>query len=346
MRAGMVVLSCVVGLILVELLLRAINPTMAYQFMPQLIVEDFFAESDHTEVALKKNYSGRFISTAAPFDSIVRTNRLGWRDDEPDSRPKVLVFGDSFVFGFGLSNGETIPDQLEKMSGGKVDFVNLGYAAGRSPDSYATYLRYHDNLKNLPTVLLIFNNDLKDTTKNEYFSSDGKRLNTFDESCYKVASRRIFIRGGRLMPKDSRLDHILPLSWIQFLKQSYTVALFRDRTSSLTQDTANEELNSDSSGRVDEAAFRTIAISIDSLKKNSNSLFLFTLGSKENEEDITPFYQRVLSYCQESGIPCKHIPKFSADHYWQRDAHYNQLGAKECARIIFESLPDSVRAPE
>ena len=45
----------------------------------------------------------------------VKTNRLGFRGEEPseDGGPVVLVVGDSFVFGMGVDTHETFPAQLE-----------------------------------------------------------------------------------------------------------------------------------------------------------------------------------------------------------------------------------------
>lgn len=49
----------------------------------------------------------------------VRSNRHGFRGarevDSPDSRPRILVVGDSMVFGEGVEEEERFTDQLEKM---------------------------------------------------------------------------------------------------------------------------------------------------------------------------------------------------------------------------------------
>ena len=102
--------------------------------------------------------------SGASFDSMVRTNSLGWRDDEPDSRKKVLVIGDSFTFGWGVNNNETIPYNLEEIYNNEYDFINLGDTAGRSPDSYATYLRLHKDLQKIPTILMLYLQNVQEIT--------------------------------------------------------------------------------------------------------------------------------------------------------------------------------------
>jgi hypothetical protein len=66
----------------------------------------------------------------------VMSNRLGFRDrrelDEPDDRRRLLVLGDSFVFGEGVEEDERFTNLLEGMSPGwRVD--NLGMT-GWGPD--------------------------------------------------------------------------------------------------------------------------------------------------------------------------------------------------------------------
>ncbi len=66
----------------------------------------------------------------------VRSNRHGFRGarelDEPDARPRIVVLGDSMVFGDGVEEQERFTDQLEaRRPGWRVD--NLGMT-GFGPD--------------------------------------------------------------------------------------------------------------------------------------------------------------------------------------------------------------------
>ncbi len=158
-------LILIISFILGELTLQLLKPKIPYQYAPQKIVQNFWEESPITEVALKKSHESHFLMSEASFDSIVKTNSLGWRDNEPDSRKKVLVIGDSFTFGWGVNNNETIPYHLEEIYNNEYDFINLGYTAGASPDSYATYLRYHKDLQKIQTILILFTNDWREIKK-------------------------------------------------------------------------------------------------------------------------------------------------------------------------------------
>jgi hypothetical protein len=112
MRSLLLIL--IISFILGELTFQLLKPNIPYQYSPQKIIQNFWEESPIVEATLKKSHEGHFLMSGARFDSIVRTNSLGWRDDEPDSRKKVLVIGDSFTFGWGVNNNETIPYNLEE----------------------------------------------------------------------------------------------------------------------------------------------------------------------------------------------------------------------------------------
>ena len=133
------ILILIITFLLGEVALQFLQVGLPYQYTPQKIKEDYWANSPIVEATLKKSHNSRFLMSAASFDTIVKTNSLGWRDDEPDNRKKILVIGDSFTFGFGVNNDQTIPYNLENIYNNRYDFINLGYTAGISPDSYASY---------------------------------------------------------------------------------------------------------------------------------------------------------------------------------------------------------------
>jgi hypothetical protein len=59
------------------------------------------------------------------FKSAVRTNAVGFRDDDRSlAAPDVLFLGDSYVFGWGVDEVEGVEKQYEKLSGKKV--LNMG----------------------------------------------------------------------------------------------------------------------------------------------------------------------------------------------------------------------------
>jgi GDSL-like Lipase/Acylhydrolase family len=93
----------------------------------------------------------------------IRTNRLGFRDEEFDLLPaedelRVLAIGDSFTFGSGVQLEDTWPQQLELMLEhgrlGPVQVVNAGFAAGHAPSTYASWVA-GDGLALQPRLVIV-----------------------------------------------------------------------------------------------------------------------------------------------------------------------------------------------
>jgi len=75
------------------------------------------------------------------FDTRVQTNSHGFRDDEASlEKPKLLFFGDSFCFGWGVDQGQTCVDFLEKSSGFKC--LNLGTSGYGTYQQFLSFSRY------------------------------------------------------------------------------------------------------------------------------------------------------------------------------------------------------------
>lgn len=55
------------------------------------------------------------------FKNIIHTNSKGLRDDDSSLvKPEIICLGDSYTFGWGVDNGISFPDKLEKLTAYKV----------------------------------------------------------------------------------------------------------------------------------------------------------------------------------------------------------------------------------
>ena len=71
---------------------------------------------------------GKCIFTNQEFESLNEINSAGLRDDEASlTNPSILVFGDSFTMGWGVSQEKCYPQILERMSGQRV--LNAGISS-------------------------------------------------------------------------------------------------------------------------------------------------------------------------------------------------------------------------
>jgi len=94
----------------------------------------------------------------------IRVNAFGFRGPEtsqiPD-RKRVLCIGDSFMWGDGVNEDETLPAQLEQIFEGEVEFLNGG-VAGSTIQDQRLFLERLLVMKPDAVLLLYSENDLQD----------------------------------------------------------------------------------------------------------------------------------------------------------------------------------------
>jgi hypothetical protein len=104
----------------------------------------------------------------AQFRTYVRINQQGLRDDEhtygrPDSRPRILVLGDSFAWGYGVDEAERFSEHLETAL--KAEVINAG-VSGYSTDQEWLWYRDEGVKYDVDLVLLVLTgNDIGDVNQ-------------------------------------------------------------------------------------------------------------------------------------------------------------------------------------
>jgi len=96
----------------------------------------------------------------AEFDTRVRTNSLGFRDDEDSLKnPEVLFLGDSFCFGWGVEDDETCESVFQERSGHRS--LNMGVAGYHTLQERILYKDFCEarDVRNATVVLLAFCDD-------------------------------------------------------------------------------------------------------------------------------------------------------------------------------------------
>jgi hypothetical protein len=138
--------------------------------------------------------------TNAEYNTTVRVNSLGIRDDEESLKsPEVVLLGDSFTMGWGVEQDSTFESHLERNLGTKV--LNAGIS------SYGT-VRELKLLKRLPTnrlkTLVIQYHD-SDLIENREFSKATDSLIISSEEKYRQTSEMVRNRIGYYFGKHTSL---------------------------------------------------------------------------------------------------------------------------------------------
>ncbi len=103
------------------------------------------------------------------FHSIIHTNAMGLRDDNKSLlQPEIICLGDSYTMGWGVNEGLSFPDRLEKLTG--LNVLNAGVSSfGTSREITLLGQLDNSNLKYL--IIQYCDNDFqenKEYIKNNY----------------------------------------------------------------------------------------------------------------------------------------------------------------------------------
>ncbi len=105
---------------------------------------------------LRSNATARHRTKHREFDVRVSTNSHGWRSDELEDRPRILLLGDSFTFGVGVARRQTYAAVLQDSLRANQflhQVINMG-VEGRTPDQYwADY--HHTKHLTQPDLLIV-----------------------------------------------------------------------------------------------------------------------------------------------------------------------------------------------
>lgn len=163
------------------------------------------------------------------FKTKVKINSAGFRDKDIDlerqpDKTRILVLGDSLVWGFGVNGDDTVTSQLEKISP-QIEAINLAVSGYSTDQELLLYrdigYRYDADL----VVLIVAYNDLRgNLSKKEYliygkpaFEKAGEKLIVVNQPVQKTpliqrilsqASMRSYIltAGARVLHELSRPD--------------------------------------------------------------------------------------------------------------------------------------------
>ena len=153
----LLLISTLVALVLGELLLRSFVRVGSFQWQSES-GHHWNSEDPSRDYVLTPGFRGRL--RAPEFDHSVRINSLGFRGAEPELEERPgFVIGDSFVFGVGAGEQETIPARLAQRlerAGQTAPVWNLGVPSYSSPQYRLTLQEHRQHTRPAWIVLCLF----------------------------------------------------------------------------------------------------------------------------------------------------------------------------------------------
>jgi len=333
-----VLASLVSALILSEILLRIIQPTIGDAYRPQAITMSHFRASSYLPFELRPNNHSRF--RMLEFDTTVSTNSRGLRDDEIDfSRPRILCLGDSFTFGFGVENNESFCAILERLFDRQYEFVNAGFADGCSPDSYALWLAKHGPTIDPQLIIVgLYQNDYADVNLNTWFYADQEQPRETHILPEKVIRTGEIITADGVWMRDTMAAK-LPSFARNLLRQSYLVAFIRDRLVHDAEMAQKASINSNGQrdyARSDEKFNASLEMLWSVARPRPMVLYIIP---EKGQIGSSHMDRLVYQFGAKHQIPVlSNATDFQEPDFYHVDWHWNRQGHVKAAQYLYRSL--------
>ena len=195
------------SLILLELMFNLFMPQKTFKNL-YTDIKQCWINDEQVPFTLEANCQMEMKSNE--FTAFTTINSLGYRGSmvelpKPKDVKRIIITGDSFIFGWGVEDTNTVSKRLEDLVSkeqifekNKVEVINAGFMGGLSPDGHLINLRKMLERGYNPDIVIMsvfVYNDISDMAKNEW-------VGTWDYSIpNKVRSRDLFVT------EDNQLIH-------------------------------------------------------------------------------------------------------------------------------------------
>ncbi len=132
---------------------------------------------------------------------LVRTNSTGFRDDREFAAARtpgvkrVLVFGDSFTAGEGVSNGKRWTDELERLIPG-VEFYNFGLPATGTDQHYLICREFARGIEHDLLLIAVYVENIRRVgSKYRWFQDDRGRRVLYAKPYFELEDGKLALRG-------------------------------------------------------------------------------------------------------------------------------------------------------
>jgi hypothetical protein len=352
---SMLLISLFLILLIFEIVLRVFFPIYAP-----------VTKRNHSNVELME-YNSRFgwlhkkdlctwIETSEYSTSIsLNVNYLRgklYKYEKPEGLKRILVLGDSFVFGLGVNDNETFSVKLEEMfnlAGFKTDVINMG-VNGFGTDQEFLFLR-DEGFKYSPDIVVCFlfvGNDIRENSKDSqygkfkpYFTLDNNklRLNNYPVPISESDIKESVISSG------PRGRVWLPFGKNFLQKHSYAYIFFRLRYNYLLFKLGVRKSN-ENNAPVSCEVTKAILLEMKWLCQSNKSRFIVAIIPTKEQllgVESTGFQEEFRVFAQKKNLEYIDLLDFLKDKRdlnFVIDSHWNKKGHEYIARILFNVLKE------
>lgn len=213
--AAVVLVALLVAIPLAEVVVRVVAPQTlpSQEQIREYVLKDMYVADERAGYRLAPHFTGRIERRG--YATEFSTNALGLRGSEigPKTRPRILAFGDSFTWGWGVPQGaEWIHEaarEIEREGGPAVETVNCGVNGYGTDNALVLLEEIGEDLAPDLVLLGFFANDFTDNllgAKGIYTVRDGYLFDRFSHEWFREHA----------LARRSHLWRLLSAAWETF----------------------------------------------------------------------------------------------------------------------------------
>jgi hypothetical protein len=343
------------------------------QDMVEMRTPRVFQEGTHMNVELKPNATDQMIGVFNEYNITIKVNSLGWRDKEytlkkPANTIRILILGDSFVFGEGVESSEIFGNVLEDMLNSQPQEMTHYEVFTMGVGGYTTdneYLQYQDKgLKydaDIVILAMLPANDFIEQNRSKWLETDKSGLPV------KILQPEFYIDKNNRRRNSGNLGTFASTKFHEFLNRySYTYIALKNAVYKMVSKTSTmgRELCIQYDSELIDGFDKSMSI-VSHMKKiadaNNQEFYVYMIPAKyQYETDIyslnntllTPCEKtrneperKIIAYLNDNSIKyIDPLPAFQENYEYENqytlkiDGHWNQAGHELGAKTIFDVI--------
>lgn len=369
------IIVLVVVLIILALILEGflrLTTKQITQDMIELRSSRVFQEGEYINFELKPNSEDYMVGVFNEYNTSIKVNSLGWRDKEysiekPENTTRIIVLGDSFVFGEGVEENESWTNILEETLNQNpkketnYEVISMGIG-GYTTDS--EFLHYKNKgIKYNPYLVILGylpGNDIAGLATTQWVETDNENLPT------KIVEPEVYVDEQGRRRNSGNVGTFASTGIHKFLnRNSYLYIFVKDSIfKMLFRTKMGAELCKEYNPQLELGWNKTKQI----IKKwqevadeNNQEFIVVTIPSAyQYDEELKKLSENSFDSCtkniaqpqilikeftkQENIKMIDLLPGFRKDYkeiyqfHYKIDGHWNKEGNKQAAKIVYEEL--------
>jgi hypothetical protein len=329
-----IVIGLAVALLVTEGLVRVF---FDQPIMPRFVMDSGFGVRNNQPGITMRHYVPGEYSIELSSNSAGMRGEKEYRVEKPSGTYRIAMVGDSFVYGFGVTDEEVLSRRLEDLlhdrfgSDAVFEVLNFGVSGFGQAEELVVYRNKVRNYQPDEVILFYFNNDIGNNAVSKLFKlgEDGELTRTGNEYLPGVKAREI-------------MYGIAPIRWLFNHSQAWN--LVRNRLSAIVQ---RSLLEKQGMRRFDDATTESLELTRILIKEFIGEIIadgavptVFIIPHQTLDSNFPLASDEI----QEAGAELVDGREFLLqEDYYRRDSHWRPSGHQKVAEKLAEAV--SLRYP-